>query len=60
VILARRIAALGGYDRALSFDMGGTTAKITLIDDYTRSSLGIRSGARVSFRQRKRDTVRIP
>jgi len=35
VILARRIAASGGYDRALSFDMGGTTAKITLIDDYT-------------------------
>ena len=35
VVLARRIAALGGYDRALSFDMGGTTAKITLIDDYT-------------------------
>jgi N-methylhydantoinase A len=35
VILARRIAARGGYDRALSFDMGGTTAKITLIDDYT-------------------------
>ena len=34
VILARRIAALGGHDRALSFDMGGTTAKITLIDDY--------------------------
>ncbi len=34
VILARRIAALGGYSRALSFDMGGTTAKITLIDDY--------------------------
>ncbi len=35
VILARRIAALGGYKRALSFDMGGTTAKITLIDDFT-------------------------
>jgi N-methylhydantoinase A len=35
VILARRIAARGGYDRALSFDMGGTTAKIALIDDYT-------------------------
>ncbi len=35
VILARRIAAMGGYDRALSFDMGGTTAKITLIDDFT-------------------------
>jgi N-methylhydantoinase A len=35
VILARNIAACGGYDRALSFDMGGTTAKITLIDDFT-------------------------
>lgn len=35
VILARRIAAQGGHDRALSFDMGGTTAKITLIDDFT-------------------------
>src|SRR6185312_1655568 len=35
VILARHVAARGGYDRALSFDMGGTTAKITLIDDYT-------------------------
>src|SRR5690349_5294393 len=34
-ILARHIAAQGGYDRAISFDMGGTTAKITLIDDYT-------------------------
>ena len=35
VILARDVAARGGYDRALSFDMGGTTAKITLIDDFT-------------------------
>jgi N-methylhydantoinase A len=35
VILARRVAARGGYGRALSFDMGGTTAKITLIDDFT-------------------------
>jgi len=34
-ILARDVAARGGYDRALSFDMGGTTAKITLIDDFT-------------------------
>jgi N-methylhydantoinase A len=34
-ILARHVAARGGYDRALSFDMGGTTAKITLIDDFT-------------------------
>jgi N-methylhydantoinase A len=34
-ILARHVAARGGYDRAISFDMGGTTAKLTLIDDYT-------------------------
>jgi N-methylhydantoinase A len=34
-ILARHVAARGGYDRAISFDMGGTTAKITLIDDFT-------------------------
>lgn len=34
-ILARHVAARGGYDRAISFDMGGTTAKITLLDDYT-------------------------
>src|SRR5580658_2711547 len=33
-ILARNVAAQGGYDRALSFDMGGTTAKITLIDNF--------------------------
>jgi len=34
-ILARHIAARGGYERAISFDMGGTTAKLTLLDDYT-------------------------
>ena len=33
VILAQMIAAESGISRALSFDMGGTTAKITLIDD---------------------------
>jgi N-methylhydantoinase A len=32
-ILAQMIAAESGITRALSFDMGGTTAKITLIDD---------------------------
>ena len=32
-ILAARIAEQCGYDRVLSFDMGGTTAKICLIDD---------------------------
>ena len=33
-ILASRIARECGLERALSFDMGGTTAKICLIDDY--------------------------
>ncbi|MDH3594898.1 MAG: hydantoinase/oxoprolinase family protein [Rhodospirillales bacterium] len=32
-ILASRIAAECAFDRVLSFDMGGTTAKICLIDD---------------------------
>jgi N-methylhydantoinase A len=32
-ILAQHIAAENGLDKVLSFDMGGTTAKITLIDD---------------------------
>lgn len=32
-ILAQIIAAESGVDRALAFDMGGTTAKITLIDN---------------------------
>jgi len=34
-ILAARVAAEGGHDQVLSFDMGGTTAKICLIDDAT-------------------------
>ena len=33
-VLARNVAAAHGLDKALSFDMGGTTAKICLIDDY--------------------------
>jgi N-methylhydantoinase A len=33
-ILARDIAADSGLDKVLSFDMGGTTAKICYIDDF--------------------------
>lgn len=33
-VLARRVAEQGGITRALSFDMGGTTAKICFIDDF--------------------------
>ncbi|MFU8817513.1 MAG: hydantoinase/oxoprolinase family protein, partial [Pseudomonadales bacterium] len=32
-MLAARVAEEGGYPQVLSFDMGGTTAKICLIDD---------------------------
>jgi len=35
VILACNVAMRGGWDRAISFDMGGTTAKLTLIDGFT-------------------------
>jgi N-methylhydantoinase A len=34
-IFAADLAARYGRDRVLSYDMGGTTAKITLIEDYT-------------------------
>lgn len=34
-IFAADLAARYGLDRALSYDMGGTTAKIALIEDYT-------------------------
>jgi N-methylhydantoinase A len=34
-ILARHVAARNGITRAIAFDMGGTTAKLTLIDDFT-------------------------
>ena len=34
-ILATRVAAEMGLDKVISFDMGGTTAKICLINDYT-------------------------
>ena len=33
-ILARQVAREAGLDRVLSFDMGGTTAKLCLIDDF--------------------------
>ena len=33
-ILARQVARDAGYSKVLSFDMGGTTAKLCLIDDF--------------------------
>jgi N-methylhydantoinase A len=33
-ILSREVARRAGYERVLSFDMGGTTAKLCLIDEF--------------------------
>jgi N-methylhydantoinase A len=33
-VLAAQTAAAAGLDRVLSFDMGGTTAKLCLIDEF--------------------------
>jgi N-methylhydantoinase A len=61
VILARQIAARGGWDRALSFDMGGTTAKITLIDDYTpQQSRHFEAARAYRFAKGSGFPVRIP
>ena len=61
VILARRIAARGGWDRALSFDMGGTTAKITLIDNYTpQQSRSFEVARTTRFAKGSGIPVRIP
>ncbi len=37
-VLAARVAERAGLGRVLSFDMGGTTAKLCLIDDYRPQS----------------------
>ncbi|HVC59609.1 MAG TPA: hydantoinase/oxoprolinase family protein [Acetobacteraceae bacterium] len=61
VILARQIAARGGWDRALSFDMGGTTAKITLIDDFTpQESRHFEAARAYRFAKGSGYPVRIP
>ncbi len=60
-ILARHVAARNGIARAIAFDMGGTTAKLTLIDDYTpQQSTAFRNRARLSFRARQRHTRAHP
>jgi N-methylhydantoinase A len=60
-ILARQIAARGGWDRALSFDMGGTTAKITLIDDFTpQQSRHFEAARAYRFAKGSGFPVRIP
>lgn len=60
-VLASRIAASLEEDRVVSFDMGGTTAKICLIDDYlpqTARNFEIARAAR--FQKGSGMPVRIP
>jgi N-methylhydantoinase A len=60
-ILAAGIAAESGLDRVLSFDMGGTTAKICLIDDFRpQQSRSFEIGRIYRFLKGSGLPVRIP
>ncbi|HTW28859.1 MAG TPA: hydantoinase/oxoprolinase family protein [Acetobacteraceae bacterium] len=60
-IFAAGIAREGGLDRVLSFDMGGTTAKICLIDDGAPQTARSFEVARVGrFRKGSGLPLRIP
>ncbi|MEM7206364.1 MAG: hydantoinase/oxoprolinase family protein [Pseudomonadota bacterium] len=60
-VLASHIAAQANEDRVLSFDMGGTTAKICLIDDYTPQTARDFEIARAArFQKGSGMPVRIP
>jgi N-methylhydantoinase A len=60
-IFSAHISRECGLDRVLSFDMGGTTAKICLIDDYRPQSARAFEVARVGrFRKGSGLPLRIP
>ncbi len=60
-IFASHIAALGGLDKVLSFDMGGTTAKICLIDKGTPQTSRVFEVARIyRFKKGSGLPLRIP
>ena len=60
-ILATRIAAEMGLEKVVSFDMGGTTAKICLIDDYTpRAAREFEVDRRARFMKGSGFPLRIP
>jgi N-methylhydantoinase A len=60
-IFSASVARQCGLDRVLSFDMGGTTAKICLIDDYTPQSSRAFEVARVGrFKKGSGLPLRIP
>ena len=57
-IFAACIARQHGLDQVVSFDMGGTTAKICFIDKaQPQTARAVRSGAHLPFRQRQRPAV---
>ena len=54
-ILALTVAAENGLAKAVAFDMGGTTAKLTLLDDLEPAALApVRGGARLPLRAGQR------
>ncbi len=60
-IFAAAIAEEAGLDRVLSFDMGGTTAKVCLVDDYRAHAARGFEVARVGrFRKGSGLPLRIP
>ncbi len=60
-ILAGRIAADRGLDKVLSFDMGGTTAKVCLIDDATPlTSRSFEVARAYRFRKGSGLPIRVP
>jgi len=60
-VLAREVAAQCGVPRALSFDMGGTTAKICFIDDYApQESRSFEFGRVYRFLKGSGLPIRIP
>jgi N-methylhydantoinase A len=60
-IFAGTMARQCGFDRVLSFDMGGTTAKVCLIDDYAPQSSRSFEVARVGrFKKGSGLPLRIP
>ncbi|WP_309139654.1 hydantoinase/oxoprolinase family protein [Siccirubricoccus sp. G192] len=60
-IFSAHVARQRGFDRVLSFDMGGTTAKICLIDDYRPQASRTFEVARVGrFKKGSGLPLRIP
>ncbi len=60
-IFSAHVARQKGWDRVLSFDMGGTTAKICLIDDFAPQTARSFEVARVGrFRRGSGLPLRIP